>query len=236
MSTLLQDLRFAARAFLRRPAFTAVAVLTLALGIGLNTAVFSAVDALLLRPVPGVRSPDELVQLFRSYPGGFDYGSNSIPHYRDLRERASGVFSDVAVWTYASANLSAGGRTERIMAQIVSANFFRLYGVGAARGRTFVAEEDAKPGAHPVAVLSHASWQGMFAGDPAVVGRTVLLNGNRYTIVGVAAPDFRGPIAMAVPVLWVPLMQLDQIHPGSAARFEDRGTGCDRGFDDGGVI
>src|SRR5215208_3799261 len=126
MGMLRQDVRYAIRMLAKSPLFTAVAVLTLALGIGLNTAVFSAVDALLLRPLPGVREPDRLVQLFRAWPGDEAYGASSIPHYLDVRERGSSVFSGVLIWNFVPVNFSADGRNERIVGQIVSANFFSV--------------------------------------------------------------------------------------------------------------
>jgi hypothetical protein len=113
MSTFFADLRYAVRVLRSKPGFTSIAVLTLALGIGLNTAVFSAIEALALRPLPGVRNEAQLVQLYRTYPGGFNYGSSSVPHYLDVRERATDVFSGVAAWTYArSASRRADRRSE----------------------------------------------------------------------------------------------------------------------------
>ncbi|MEW5918485.1 MAG: ABC transporter permease, partial [Gemmatimonadota bacterium] len=218
--SLLQDLRYAVRTLLRNPAFTIIGVVTLALGIGLNTAVFSATEALLLRPLPGVRNADELVQLYRSYTGSVDYGSSSIPHYLDIRRRLTDVFSGVATWTYVPLNLSSGGRNDRIMAQIVSANLFSVLGVGAERGRVFVAAEDEGVGAHPVAVISHTAWRTIFGSDPAIVGRSVVLNGYTYTIVGVTPAEFRGPLPLAVPMLWVPLMQAGHVRPGEDRTLE----------------
>ena len=223
MTTLLQDLRYASRLLRKSPLFTSIAVATLALGIGLNTAVFSAIDAMLLRPLPGVRDANQLVQLYRKWPG-MDYGSSSPPHYLDVRSRSRDVFADVAVWDFAPLNLSAGGRTERIMGQMVSASFFPVLAVSAARGRTFTPDEDATPDAHPVAVVSHSGWKGVFGGDPNIVGRTILLNGHRYTIVGVTPPEFRGPIPLVTPTLWVPLMQMAQVMPSAGRRLEDRGN------------
>ena len=223
MTTLLHDLRYAGRLLRKSPLFTSIAILTLALGIGMNTAVFSAVETMLLRPLPGIPEATRLVQVFRTWPG-FPYGATSPAHYFDVRTRSAGVFSGIAVWDFAPLNLSAGGRTDRIMAQMVSANFFATLGVHAARGRTFTADEDTKPGAHPVAVLSHAGWQSVFGGDPQIIGRTILLNGHRYTIVGVTAPDFRGPVPIVVPVLFVPLMQIAEIEPSSRRHIDDRGS------------
>ncbi len=224
MSTFLHDLRFAVRLLLKQPTFTIVAVVTLALGIGLNTAVFSAVDTLLLRPLPGVRAADELVQYFRTYPGGFDYGANSIPHYRDIRARAKDVFSDVAVWRFSTINLSTAGKPQRVMGVVVSANYFSMLGVVPERGRIFVGAEDEGIGAHPVAVVSHAAWQERFGGDEQIVGKKVILNGSEYTVVGVAPQEFRGHVPLVVPDIWVPLTQLGQIDPERAQTFENRGN------------
>ncbi|HEY2375679.1 MAG TPA: ABC transporter permease [Gemmatimonadaceae bacterium] len=221
MTTLLHDLRYAGRLLRKSPLFTGIAILTLALGIGMNSAVFSAIETMLLRSLPGVPDASRLVQIFRTWPG-YQYGATSPAHYFDVRQRSTDVFSGVAVWDFAPINLSAGGRTERIMGQIVSANFFSTFDVHASRGRTFTPDEDTKPGAHPVAVLSNAGWQSVFGGDPQIIGRSILLNGHRYTIVGVTPPEFRGPVAIVVPVLWVPLMQLSEIEPSSGHHLEDR--------------
>ena len=219
MSTLVHDLRFAIRILLRKPMFTVLAVATLALGIGLNTAVFSAVDALLLRPLPGVTRANDLAQLYRTWPG-VEYGSNSIPHWRDLRERSKDVFSDAAIWSFTRLSVSSGGRSDRVMGQIVSANFFSVLGVRAERGRVFVPSEDVGELAHPIAVLSHAAWQGRFGGVEDIVGKSVIVNGNSYTVIGVTPADFRGPIPIVTPEMFVPLMQLQQIEPGSEAMTE----------------
>jgi predicted permease len=224
IAALRADLRFAGRMVVKSPLFTAIVVLTLALGIGLNTAVFSAVDALLLRPLPGVRSADELVQLYRTYPGGMAYGSNSIPHFWDLRRRSTEVFSGVAAWSFVTANLTTTDRPVRVFGQMVSADLFTVLGAQAARGRTFVPAEDEGRGAHPVAVLSDAGWRAHFGADPDIVGRRVMLNGQSVEIVGVTAPDFNGPMPIVAPVFWMPLMQLEQLRPGGGSAFENRGN------------
>ncbi len=154
MRTLLDDLRYAVRLLVKNPVFTGVVVLTLALGIGLNTAVFSVIDGLLLRPLPGTRAPDELVQLYRTYRGDMRFGSNSVPHYLDVRERSGDTFSGVSLWTFESMNLTAAGRNQRVLGVMASANHFSVLGVNAALGRLFVPAEDTGRGANPVAVLS----------------------------------------------------------------------------------
>jgi len=224
MATIAQDVRLARRLLTKSPLFTTIVVATLSLAIGLNTAVFSAVDALLLRPLPGVRAPGELVQLFRSWPGDFQYGSNSIPHYLDLRDKTGDVFSGVALWSFNPLNVAAGGEPKRVFGMMVSANYFSVLGVKAARGRLFVPQEDSGRLAHPVTVLSYSAWQGLFAGDSSVVGRKLIINGGTYEVVGVAAPEFSGVIPMVIPSFFVPLSQHDQLRPGSERNWEQRGN------------
>jgi len=224
MHTLVDDLRYAVRLLLKNPVFTGVVVLTLALGIGLNTAVFSVIDGLLLRPLPGARAANELVQVYRTYRGDMLFGSNSIPHYRDLRERSGDTFSGVSLWTFETMNLGAGGRNERVLGVIASANHFSVFGVNAALGRTFVPAEDTGRGAHPVAVLSWSTWKGTFGGDPGIVGRTFVLNGRSYSVVGVAPQEFRGALPLVIPALWVPLTQFDDVRPGSREQYTARGS------------
>jgi macrolide transport system ATP-binding/permease protein len=214
VSDLLRDLRYAVRMLVKSPMFTIAAVITLALGIGLNAATFSTVRGLLLRPLDGVREPERLVQLYRKWPG-MAYASTSIPHYQDLRDRSGEVFSDVAAWYFAPMSLSAGGRSERLMGMLVSANFFQTYGVTPALGRVFTpGVEDRDPGAHPVAVLGHGLWQSRFGADPSVVGHTLILNGQPFEVVGVAPAAFRGPVSFANIPIYVPLMEQMVIQPG----------------------
>jgi predicted permease len=223
MGDLKRDLRYAVRMLAKNPLFSAAAVLTLALGIGLNAASFSAVEALLLEPLAGVEEPDELVQLYRSWPG-IEYGSNSIPHYRDVRDRTGEVFEEVAAWKFAPVSFSADGTSERLMGLMVSANFFQTFGAEPGPGRAFLpGEESEGAGAHPVVVLGHEFWQSRFGGDPEVVGRTLLLNGSPFEVVGVAPADFRGPVRIAAPPLYVPLVMTPVVEPGSDA-LESRGS------------
>ena len=224
MQTLRDDLRYAVRLLVKNPVFTGVVVVTLALGIGLNTAVFSVIDGLLLRPLPGTRAPNELVQLYRTYRGDVRFGSNSVPHYLDIRERSGDTFSGVSLWNFETMNLAAGGRNERVLGVMASANHFSVLGATAALGRTFVPAEDSGRGAHPVVVISWATWKGRFGGDKAIVGKSIVLNGRSYTIIGVTQPEFRGVIPIVTPALWVPLMQFDDIRPGESDQFTQRGS------------
>jgi len=214
MGNLYQDIRFALRMLLKNPMFTAAAVVTLALGIGLNAAVFSAVHALLFKPLPEVRNDAELVQLYRTWPGDMLYGSNSIPHYQDLRDRVEAFGGDVAAWTFVPMSLSADGRSERIMGNMVSANYFDVLGAAPIMGRGFLPEEAVDPGAHRVIVLGHSFWQTRFGADPAIVGRTVTLNGQSWTVVGVAREGFKGAMPMVDPPVFAPLMMQQELIPG----------------------
>lgn len=222
MSNFRRDLRYALRMLTRSPAFTAVAVLTLALGIGLNTAVFSAVHSLLLRPLPGTEEPDRLVQLYRGWSSDFLYGSNSIPHFFSVKEENE-VFEGVSAWAFVALNLSEGGESQRIMGEMVSADYFRVLGARPQLGRGFLPQEDEGPGQHPVVVLSHSYWQARFGGRPDVVGRTLTLNGRPFEVVGVMGPDFRGAMPAINASLYAPVMMQRELMPG-IDRMDRRGS------------
>jgi predicted permease len=224
LTALRQDLRFAGRMFRKSPLFTVIVVVTLALGIGLNTAVFSAIEALLLRPLQGARAPQELVQLYRSTVGSDGFGSNSIPHFWDVQKRSTSVFSGVAAWSLQNMSITSDGRPQAVFGAMVSANFFSVLGATPMNGRFFTPDEDSGRGAHPVVVLSHSAWVNMFGGDQNVVGRKIVLNGQTVTIIGIAQAGFSGAMPMATPALWAPLMQLATIRPGSESDFDDRGN------------
>ncbi len=213
MQTLLQDLRYSLRMLAKNPGFAAVAVLTLALGIGANSAIFSLINALLLRPLP-VEKPQELVALYTSDYSGPLYGASSYPDYVDFRDR-NDVFSGLVAYSVTPFSLSTGGESERVFGEVVSGNYFSVLGVHPALGRSFLPEEDRTPGAHAVAVVSHDLWQRRFSGDPALIGKTVHLNGYPFTIVGIAPAGFPGLFRGLVADLWVPLMMQAQALPGS---------------------
>jgi predicted permease len=215
MGDFVRDLKFSFRMLIKSPVFTVAAITTLALGIGLNAATFSAVSGVLLRPLGGTESPEELVQLYREWPG-IEWGSTSVPHYQDLRDRSVEVFENMALWNFAPMSLSADERSERLVGMVVSANFFQTLGTRPVLGRGFIpGTEDKGPGAHPVVVLGHGFWQARFGGDPEVLGSTIILNGSPFEIVGVSDPEFRGPVNYASVPIYVPLMMLETIQPGS---------------------
>jgi len=202
----------------KSPLFTLVVVMTLALGIGFNTAGFSAVQGTLLRPLSGVYAPRDLVQIYLSWPG-MRWGVLSTPHYLDLQDRSGDAFEDVAAYGFASVSLSAEGKSERTIAMLVSANFFQTYGVVPILGRPFLPEAEREgSGEHLVLVLGHSFWQTWFGGDPGVLGRSILLNGHSFQVVGVAPADFRGPVSIADVPLFVPLVMQGEILPGADLR------------------
>jgi macrolide transport system ATP-binding/permease protein len=212
MISLLRDLRFAARMLVKSPAFTLVAVLTLAVGLGATTVVFSWIRGLVLEPLPGVPGQDRLRPVVGRSKGG-DWRSISAPDARVLAQ--SGLPAGVACFDMAPMSLTSGGRPERIWGMVVTGNFFDVLGVPIAAGRSFRPEEDSTAGTHPVAVLSHELWWRRFAGDPAVVGRTILLNRQAFTVIGVAAAPFQGPVAGLRIDLYVPLAMQPLALPGS---------------------
>ena len=204
MDSLLQDLRFGVRVLLKRPGFTLIAVLTLALGIGATTAIFSVVHAVLLRPLPFAEA-ERLVYLTERNTQ-LDNVSLSWPNFTDWRAQQS-VFENLAVYNRDSYNLTrADAEPERLPAAQTSAALFNVLRVQAAVGRVFTDEED-KPGAEPVCVLSYGLWQRSFGGDAAIVGRQITLNGRGYTVVGVMPREFQYPARAEV---WLPLGQLYQ--------------------------
>jgi putative ABC transport system permease protein len=189
MSTLIQDLRYGLRMLARNPGFTVVAVITLALGIGANTAIFSVVNAVLLRPLP-YKDPDRLVFVWETdRQRGGRWHSVTPADFVDWREQ-NGVFEDMAAVKHSDVILTGTGELTRLWAPRVPASFFPLLGVAPALGRTFLAEED-RPGGDPVAILSHRLWQERFGADPRLIGKTLTLDGEMHTVVGIMPPSFR---------------------------------------------
>ena len=191
MGTLIQDVRFCLRALRKTPGFTVVVILTLALGIGANTAIFSIVDGVLLRPLP-FPAPDRLVKVVSNAPGAglHDFGT-SEPELRDLQGRADIFDSVSAVWPV-SADVTGGSQPERIELVVVSPNYFSLLGVEAQIGRV-LGGQDKADGFAEAALISHSFWQRAFGSDPKVLGRRIKLDGDAYTIVGVMPAGFRHP-------------------------------------------
>jgi predicted permease len=215
VNTTLSDLRLAVRGLRRSPLFAAVAILSLALGIGANTAIFTLIDQILLRKLPIAR-PDELVMLYQDATNmGSNTGPrmNSYPIYQDLQQKAE-PFSEVLARRTISASVSVDNATERVDAEMVSGNYFTMLGVKPAAGRVFNSEEDDRQYmAHPVVVLSHGYWVSRFARDPNVVGKKILINDYPMTIVGVSAEGFAGLDPAQSPQIRVPLQMKPVMMP-----------------------
>jgi putative ABC transport system permease protein len=210
LKDVAHDLRYAARMLRKQPGFTLAAVLTLALGIGANTAVFSLVNATLLQRLP-VAEREHLFYVYRGNVGGvFSY-----PQFSMLRENGRS-FEALAGWGGITASLNAGDSAELVSGVIVTGNFFDLLGVHPARGRLLSTSDDVTPGAHPVAVVSYDFWQTRFAGRSDVIGREIRLNGHVFTIVGVAPAGFSGPQLGVVRHLYVPMMMQAIMRPPRA--------------------
>jgi predicted permease len=206
MTTLRQDVTFGVRMIARDPGFAVVAVLTLALGIAVNSTVFGWIDSVLLHPFPGVGRPNELALLESETAAGEHLVNISYLDYRDFRDSLQ-LTSGVAVARFTPLTLgTTGGKAERAWAELVSANYFDVLGVKTVLGRGFVGGPDGdEAGAHPVAVISHRMWRDRFRGDPRVLGRTIRVNRHDLTIVGVAPPDFRGTLVGLVYDIWMPV-------------------------------
>lgn len=238
MTNLLADLRYSLRSLRRAPLFTSVAVLSMAVGMAANTAVFTLLDQVILRKLP-VSRPGELVQIhargMENYSGGMGDGTElSYPMYRDLREATEeqgqtqtderrhriGVFAGLFCRMPTSLHVGYDGRTEQVAGELVSGTFFPLLGIRPALGRLFTAEDDRNPGGHPVATLGFHYWRTRFNSDASIIGRTITVNGHPLEIVGVVQQEFQGldigqPVQVYVPVTMQPKM-------GPAWRLEDR--------------
>jgi predicted permease len=212
LEDLWQDLRYSARMLLKNPGFTLIAVITLALGIGANMAIFTWLKAIYLQPLPGVAASDRLVILRSTVIKSANSPMLvSFPNYKDYRDRNQ-VFSGLAAFNIITVNLMDGeGQPERIWGSLVSGNYFDVLGVRALLGRTFAPDEDGA--AHPVAVISHSLWQRRFAADPSLIGKTIKLNKLDFTVIGVAPEGFRGNLVGLDFGFWAPAMMYPQLSP-----------------------
>ena len=212
MDSLIKDIRYAVRGLVKRPGFVAIAVITLALGIGANTAIFSLVNTVLLRTLP-VDRPGEIVSV--SMRGKDDsFSAFSYPNYIDFRDRNE-VLSGLLAYRFVPLSLSRGGANERVWGYEVSGNYFDVLNVKAIRGRTFLTEEDKAPLSNPVVVISYESWQRRFGGDPNLVGSDVLLNNHQFRVIGIAPEGFKGTEVVYKPEIWVPAAMMEWVEPGA---------------------
>lgn len=214
MDAFLQDLRFSLRMLRRNPVFTAVAVLSLALGIGANTAIFTLLDQVLLRGLP-VKNPQELVFLKTHYEtfSGSMSGPNTLsyPMYKDFRDKLD-VFSGVIARSSSPTSLAYKEKTERGNAELVSGNYFQVLGVQSALGRLLTASDDVKPGAHSVVVLSYAYWRQRFGADPSILNQTIYVNGTPMQVIGVSSPRFYG-VEFGSTDVFVPITMTTAMKP-----------------------
>ena len=221
MSAILRDFRYSLRTLGKSPVFLSVAVLSLALGIGANTAIFTLINQLILQPLP-VKDPDRLVMLAGR---GKHYGGNngpdrlSYPMYQEIRDHNE-VFSGMFATYPNTVSASFQGRTELIGADFVSGNYFPVLGIGAAVGRVFNASDDLIQGGHPLAVLSHGYWRTRFASDPAIVGKQIVVNGRSLTIIGVSPAGFDGVEPGRAPQIRIPITMKDELpHTAGGGRL-----------------
>jgi len=189
---------------MKKPGFTLVAVLTLGLGIGANTAIFSLVNTVLLRPLP-IAQPEQVVTLNNGLPGRASFPLMGYVEYKDYRDRNQSLVG-LAAFSAAPVSLSSNGINERVWSYHVTGNYFSLLGVGASLGRVIAPEDDLTPVGHPVVMLAYQCWQKRFGADPQIVGRSVLIGGRNYTVIGVTPPEFRGTELTGNPELWFPMM------------------------------
>jgi len=218
-SDLMNDFRYALRGLRQTPAFAATVIATLSLGIGANSAIFSAIDAVLLRDAE-VADPDGLVDIYTT-SGANPYSNSSYPDYFDLRD--SGTFASLAAYTPVSITIDANGRPEPLAGQLVSGNYFDVLGITLPLGRGFTADEDRLGAPVHAAVLSNDLWRRTFNADRSLLGQTVRLNSRPYTVVGVAPPGFAGPLVGVATDVWVPTALQPEVDPPSAAVRRARG-------------
>jgi predicted permease len=215
-----QDIRFGLRMLRKSPGFTVTAILTLALGIGANTAIFSMMNTVLLQSLP-VRNPGELVVIASTVPKAGTDTSFSYPMYRDIRDK-NDVFDGVLAVGGAPMNMSYSGESERVRARLVSGNYFEVLGVRPRIGRLFTQDDDRTPGAHPVVVVSYGFWESRFGKDPSLIGKTILVDDRAMTVIGVSAAGFYGTDLDRSTDLYVPLMMTPAFIPVPANRLEGR--------------
>ena len=220
--TLLNDLRYGAKMLWKSKGVTIVAVISLAAGIGANSAIFSLLNSLLLRPRP-VSHPEQLVELYVSEGEQHPYAATSYPSYLDLRDR-NDVLSGLAAYGIRQFKFGDANQVEQIWGEAVSGNYFDVLGVAAQKGRTFSADEDVVPRRNPVAIISHSLWQRRFNSDPELIGKTVTLNEQPLTVIGIAPPQYTGMIRGLSIEIWVPLAMMPAVEPLGDRTLTSRGN------------
>jgi predicted permease len=212
MTSFWQDIRYSLRMIAKAPGFAAIAILTLALGIGANSTIFSWINSSLLNPMPGITDSKEILSLTQGKPGGNPLGF-SYPDVQAMRDRQKS-FTAITACMFAPMSLTGKGKPERIWGMVASANYFDVLGVRPILGRGFIPAEDEKPGGAPVAVISYRLWQTHFAANPNILGQTIEINQHPYTVVGVTPGLFQGSITGLRMEIWIPVMMQAQVMPG----------------------
>lgn len=226
METLMQDVRYAIRGLRKAPAFTLVALLTLALGIGVNSSIFSIVNAILFRPLP-IERPNEIVDIYARGAMSSSHDTHSYPNYLTYRSETK-TLSDLVAYSNFFAHLSIEGSSDLVVGELVSDNYFTALGVRPAMGRSFTAAEASVPNAAAYAVLSDRFWRTKFAAAPSVIGKTFKMNGVVYTVVGIAPPNFIGMMPAVTAQMWIPAAMADKVEPLGSNRISGRSPGTTR--------
>ena len=216
VEVLVADLRLTLRLLRRSPGFALTAVVVMSLGIGAVATIASAINAVVLRPLPGATEGHRLIGIERRSRDYTDGASASVDYYRFLQDRARTV-AGIAAWNRVALSVAFDGQGHALLGNLVSGNYFSVLGARPALGRFFSPEEDRSPGTHPVVVVSHGFWERALGGDSTVIGRTLSVNGHPFTLIGVAEPGFRGVFTPLRTEAWVPLMMRGQLRPGQDA-------------------
>ena len=219
MNSLLQDFRYGLRVLLKSPGFTAIAVLTLALGIGANSTIFSWINSAVLNPIPGVRDTSEFAELASGANG--DPSPLSYPDYVELRDQNRSL-TNLMAFSLRPMDLTGNNKPQRVWGEFATANYFDTLGLHPFLGRTFIPAEGTRPGGAPVVVLSYALWETQFGADRSIIGKTIEINKRTFTVVGVAARDFKGTQTGTRADLWVPAMMVQEFTIGDENLLQDR--------------
>ena len=211
LENLYSDVRFALRWLRRSPAFTLVAIASLAIGIGFNTALFTLVDALLFRPLP-VERPDRLVDVFTSGGDGDQYATTSYPDFLDFKAQ-NDVFTDMLAYSPSMDAVKLTDRSRLAMGETVTGNYFQLLGMKAIAGRTLLPDDD-RPGVARAVVISYRLWRREYGASASAIGQSLRIHNQAYTIVGVAPPEFTGMLPLLAPEVWTPMAYVDEVEPG----------------------
>jgi len=225
LENLFADVRYALRWLRRSPVFTLIAIASLAIGIGFNTTLFTLVDALLFRPLP-VERPDDLVDVFTTGGDGDTYATTSYPDFLDFKSQNQ-VFSDMLGYSPSIAAVKLTDRSRLAMGEVVTGNYFQLFGVKPRIGRTLVPDDD-RPGAPRVAVISYRAWNREYGASPSVIGQAIRIHGQPYTIVGVLPSEFIGMVPLIAPEVWTPMTYVDDVEPGGIISVVPSPTGNTR--------